>query len=71
MERCCKHPVHAQIEYSGNEGAVESLIGVGEKGITKAEVKMLHDMLDEWITKRHLGHGIADHFIVYSKWPGQ
>lgn len=64
---CCPGAVHAQIEYTNPNGLpIESLVSTDLKYHDNR--KFLHDMLDEWMSRRVPGKG-PDHFIVFGKWP--
>jgi hypothetical protein len=68
MSDCCKHRVHAQIEYMNANGMpIETLLGTDPK--ESESRKLLHAMLDEWIDRRTAAEGKPDHFIVYGTWP--
>lgn len=64
-EVCCPDKVHVQIEYTSKNGVpVESFISTDLDDYVNR--KFIHDILDEWMTKRGTGEG-PDHFIVFGK----
>jgi hypothetical protein len=67
--KCCGHKHHAQIEYTGIYGSVESLLGFDPTN--PEDIEAVKEMLEEWLTRKRANNrpDDPDHFIVYRNWP--
>lgn len=68
MDKCCNADFHHQIEYPRHDGvSVESL--TSHNFTDQKAREYLHASLDEWLNAKRSEKDVADHFIVFRKFP--